>query len=127
MLPNHGKVSCRKCFAGGTGSIMQSGNWRIQNDPCHWGSATPKYLVLGFSKGFTQADELDSGRFEDVPFKGMRRRLGQILEKFGMLGQADRIEEQFSNHENEIAFASLIRCSVARIDEGQSKVKGNLQ
>jgi hypothetical protein len=58
MLPNHGKVLCRKCFAGGTGSIMQSGNWRIQN---------------------------------------------------------------------EIAFASLIRCSVARIDEGQSKVKGNLQ
>lgn len=124
MLPSHGPVACRKCFTDGCGKTMQLGAWKLQNDPCHWGSANPTYLVLGFSKGFTQADEFAQGRFEDVPFKGMRPRLGKILKTFGVLDNERRINEQFSNPENDIAFASLIRCSASRRDEKASAAKG---
>src|SRR5690348_13165688 len=53
-LPSHGRIACRRCFAG-TDEVLTLGKWRVVNDPGAWGSATPTVLVLGFSKGFTQA------------------------------------------------------------------------
>src|SRR5690606_32655132 len=111
MLPSHGRVDCRKCFGAKAGSTLERGKWRLQNDPCHWGSPNPEVLVLGFSKGFTQVDALTNLPFADVPFKGMRDRLGRTLESFGLLPHASLINQQFSNPGNRIAFASLIRCS----------------
>lgn len=124
MLPTHGPVTCRKCFTNGYDESIQLFEWKLQNDPCHWGSANPKYLVLGFSKGFTQANEFDGGKFEDVPFKGMRPRLGRILEAFGILDVANSIDSLFGDKDSDIAFGSLIRCSVSRVDEKRSTEAG---
>ena len=65
-LPEHGKIQCRRCFPD-KAIAHTDGLWRITNDPGAWGSRNPRYLVLGFSKGFTQADAYANGPFDAVP------------------------------------------------------------
>lgn len=112
-LPCHGKLNCRKCFTTGE-NVLTVGPWRLRNDPGHWGSSNPKILVLGFSKGSTQADVYANGRFEDVPFAKCRTRLASILRTLGLLGDTDNIDAKFTANEVDFAFASLVRCSLAR-------------
>jgi hypothetical protein len=71
-------------------------------------------LVLGFSKGFTQADASRAGCFEDIPFKGMRPRLTEVLLTLGALGPGERVDEKMVASERDIAFGSLVRCSLSR-------------
>src|SRR6267154_5768859 len=87
-LPPHGRIGCRKCFTG-EGSTQTVGKWQMVNDPASWGSAAPRVLILGFSKGFTQADAFRSGRFEDIPFKKMRPRLTEVLQLLGVLRKSE--------------------------------------
>lgn len=86
------------------------------NDPGAWGNSEPEILVLGFSKGSTQANAYAKGRFEDVAFAGMRPRLARILHHFGLLGSGATLEAEIANSKGRLAFGSLIRCSVARLD-----------
>jgi hypothetical protein len=111
--PCHGKLNCKRCFATGE-SVLTVGPWRLRNDPGHWGSINPKVLVLGFSKGSTQADVYANGRFEDVPFAECRTRLASILRTLGLLADNDSIDAKFTANEVDFGFASLIRCSLAR-------------
>ena len=62
-FPAHGPIACRKCFSGSTSDSLTIGRWQAVNDPGAWGSAAPKILVLGFSKGFTQAGAYRTGKF----------------------------------------------------------------
>lgn len=112
-LPSHGPIACRRCFTG-LDPVQEIGSWRIVNDPGAWGAATPKVLVLGFSKGFTQADASRAGRFEDIPFKGMRPRLSEVLLTLGALGPGERVDVKMVASERDIAFGSLVRCSLSR-------------
>lgn len=112
-LPAHGPISCRDCFLSG-GNTMDVGNWRAVNDPCAWGSATPKVLILGFSKGFTQASAYQSGRFEDIPFKDMRPRLSAMLSALGILSSGEDVSSRMVGSETDLAFGSLVRCSLSR-------------
>jgi hypothetical protein len=77
-------------------------------------------LVLGFSKGATQVDVYKRGRFDDVAFAGSRRRLKAALVALGLLMEHEDINLRFRAEEDDFAFASLIRCSVARMD-GKSR------
>ncbi len=114
-LPAHGPIACRRCFDT-DGESEDRGDWRIVNDPGAWGSAVPQVLVLGFSKGFTQAGAARSGRFEDVPFKGMRPRLTEVLRMLELIGPADAVDRRMAPGEERLAFGSLVRCSLSRYE-----------
>lgn len=126
MLPKHGKIECRACFGTSDGTQRKPNpNWRMINDPGAWGgSADPEYLVLGFSKGATQAGIYESGRFEDVAFAGMRPRLTEALRAMGALTDYESVDSKIANPNSNIAFGSLIRCSVSRIDQSASAKAG---
>lgn len=114
MLPPHGKIDCRVCYEGTNDNVIEPAlNWRMTNNPGAWGSATPEYLVLGFSKGFTQANLYEHNRFEDVAFADMRDRLTKALHTIGVLENNMSVSEKIEDPNSNIAFGSLIRCSVA--------------
>jgi hypothetical protein len=115
-FPCHGKLDCTVCFPSGDG-IAVAGQWKIRNDPGYYGSSNPRTLVLGFSKGSTQADVYATGVFEDVPFAKCRPRLASALRIVGVLAKGDSVENKFYADESDLAFASLVRCSLARWDE----------
>ncbi len=125
MLPEHGKINCRACFNDCNGNqIKPHPDWQMINDPGAWGSSTPDYLVLGFSKGATQAGIYEKGRFENVAFAGMRPRLTQVLHKMGLLGESETSDQKINDPKSNIAFGSLIRCSVSRKDHKSSQKQG---
>ena len=117
MLPSHGKIECRKCFTDSTKINKPHPEWSIINDPGAWGNNTPKYLVLGFSKGSTQANAYDQGAFNDVAFARMRPRLTAILQKLELLKKEASVDSVIADPEGDFAFGSLIRCSVSRFDK----------
>lgn len=115
-LPQHGRIACRRCFS--TDETSQTiGKWQMVNDPAAWGSANPTILVLGFSKGFTQANAFRSGRFEDIPFADMRTRLTEEMRLLGVIGRSERIDDKMVATETEIGFGSLVRCSLSRVNK----------
>lgn len=120
-LPSHGPISCRRCFGGVDGDTLEVGAWRAVNDPGAWGSSTPKVLVLGFSKGFTQANAYRAGRFEDVPFKRMRDRLAASLRLLGLADDDIHIDRRFVPTESDYGFGSLVRCSLSRLNPANGK------
>jgi hypothetical protein len=115
QLPVHGRITCRRCFPK-EGDIQLVGKWQVVNDPGAWGSATPKILILGFSKGFTQAAAYRTGRFEDIPFKDMRTRLTEELRLLGVLGPTEIVDDKMVADERDLAFGSLVRCSLSRLN-----------
>ncbi|MFT4807678.1 MAG: hypothetical protein ACI9LX_000999 [Paraglaciecola sp.] len=118
MIPTHGKVECNVCFQG-PGKVQYPHDlWKMVNDPGSWGSNSPNILVLGFSKGATQANLYQSSNFEDVAFGGpSRKRLTTILTSVGILKVGENISSYISDPNSRISFGSLVRCSLARLDE----------
>jgi hypothetical protein len=90
------------------------GEWQMVNDPGAWGATKPNILVLGFSKGFTQANAYLSGRFEEIPFKDMRTRLSEMLRVLGLLSATEIVDKKMVPEERRFAFGSLVRCSLSR-------------
>jgi len=127
MLPIHGRIKCRKCFPSDEGDITSPHpEWRMINDPGAWGGGTKtEYLILGFSKGATQVDIYQHGNFEDVAFAGMRARLTQALQAMDVISQTETADEKIMNPNSNMAFGSLIRCSVSRFDKKASKHLGH--
>lgn len=115
-LPSHGWINCNKCLPSDSREL-ELGAWKIVNDPGAWGSTHPRVLVLGFSKGFTQAKASSGGRFEDVPFKGMRPRLSETLVALGILAPGEDVSRRMVGAEGELAFGSLVRCSLSRFND----------
>jgi hypothetical protein len=112
-FPTHGRIACRRCFTSDEQS-QTVGKWQMVNDPAAWGSATPWVLLLGFSKGFTQANAFKTGRFEDIPFKDMRSRLTEELRLLGIIGKSETVDEKMVATETDMAFGSFVRCSLSR-------------
>lgn len=126
VLPKHGKISCRDCFKSTSIVCEPHPKWKLRNDPGAWGSQKPKVLVLGFSKGETQADIYSTGEFNDVAFGGgiTRRYLTKILQKVGLLLNSETVDEKIIDTEDFFAFGSLVRCSAARLDEKHLRKTG---
>lgn len=116
-LPSHGPLACRKCYGSNDASLpLELGPWRAVNDPGAWGSSNPRVLVLGFSKGFTQAGAYTSGNFDAVPFAEMRPRLTEVLHRLDLLRDGESVDSRMTSTEREMAFGSLVRCSLSRYD-----------
>ena len=91
-LPRHGRVSCSRCHTESAPAFdvatRTEGEWRITANPLAWGSTTPEVVVLGFSKGPTQAGALASTPHDDIAYKGSRLNVGKILAHVGLIPAA---------------------------------------
>lgn len=127
-------TACKELFAslGSEAGFACWGNGepvRLLNNPGAWGADRPRFSLLGFSKGATQNKaiaEAKKGRLslEEVPFKGMRKRLGWLLDALGVRRAPFDVNKVFTAAEQEIRSGSLIRCSIsAQISNGEYSYK----
>jgi hypothetical protein len=134
-LPQHGRVSCSICFIGCDKvefdrTRRTEDTWRITANPLAWGNPEAEIVVLGFSKGPTQAGALDATPHDAIAYKGGRKRMGQILRHVGLLpGVPDNQLEHtvsacIAKRDGRFHFGSLIRCTVERLHKGQWKGSG---
>lgn len=124
-LPAHGRVDCNACF-GGCDNVefdrtqRVDGAWRITANPLAWGNGDPEIVVLGFSKGPTQAGALATKPHDEIAYKGGRTQMGKILRHVGLmpnvvdgdLGAA--VSALIAARTGRFHFGSLIRCTVER-------------
>lgn len=119
QLPQHGRIACSTCFGGdatwGVTSLERDG-WRLTNNPMAWGGQKPRVLVLGFSKGGNQNDDILNRPHDDVAFRGGRREVTRILSTLGLVPEWRTVDELIADKHSEIAFGSLVRCSVSKLD-----------
>jgi hypothetical protein len=115
-LPDHGRILCPLCFEQKPVifDVTKTGNrnWRITNNPCAWGNPTPEILVLGFSKGPTQAGALSNEDHDLIAAKGARTQVRQILYTIGLVDKDENMDALFADRNGRFAFGSLIRCTV---------------
>lgn len=129
-LPATGRIQCADCYGGRAPAFDQlrtdGDGWRITNNPLAWGNVQPEIVVLGFSKGPTQAGALSRQRHEDIAFKGGRTNLAKILHHVGLLSAPDGrlVDEAISDPTGRFHFGSLVRCTVERYDDKTSDWKG---
>ena len=99
-LPEHGRLACSKCFPGPTvwneTDLLVDG-WHVVNNPMSWGTATPRFLLLGVSKGTTQRDAIAAKPHDEVPFDGFRPTLTRALQRLGLLRSAEAMTKDFSS------------------------------
>jgi hypothetical protein len=131
-LPAHGRVDCTKCFGGCSvvefdRTKRKVGNWRITANPLAWGNSSPEIVVLGFSKGPTQAGAIASFSHDVIAYKGSRGNVGKILNHVGLMNSApdtnlgQEVSRMIADCNGRFHFASLIRCTVERNDGGTWK------
>lgn len=129
-LPSHGRVNCTRCFGGSarvefdrTRRTADDGKWRITANPLAWGSDEPEIVVLGFSKGPTQAGALTSAPHDQIAYKGSRTAVGKILAHVGVMARpADgnigrAVDRLIADPRGRFHFGSLVRCTVERYDD----------
>lgn len=134
-LPKHGRVECSRCFRSDALIFDQSreerDGWRITSNALSWGNPTPKVVVLGFSKGPTQAGALARAHHNEIAYKGSRLNVGKILAHVGLIPTQTpeqmkaKVDEIIADSEGEFHFGSLIRCTVERYDEKTKNWKGS--
>lgn len=133
-LPTHGRVSCDTCYQERPvvfdRTRREAGGWRITANPLAWGNPNAEVVVLGFSKGPTQAGALTSSPHDEIAFKGSRHNVGRILEHIGLLslspGDSHRaaVDRLVADRNGRFHFSSLIRCTVERQDTVSGAWKG---
>ena len=125
-LPDHGRVECSICHRSQPYAFdvtrTQDSGWRITNNPLAWGNPAPEVVVLGFSKGPTQAGALTSQPHDQIAYRGGRKNLAKILHHIGLLGAPENhlVDREIANRHGRFHFASLIRCTVERFDEKEA-------
>lgn len=134
-LPKHGKIKCDKCFINSTPIFDQEQEecegWRIKLNPLAWGNQNPEVVILGFSKGPTQAGALTSTPHNEIAYKGSRLNVGKIMAHVGLIPLLPleklkkRVDELISDPNCKFHFGSLIRCTVEIYDEKTKKWKGS--
>lgn len=115
----HGQIDCAVCFPPGTawGAATADDGWQLERNPCAWGSRNAVVVVLGFSKGRNQSITAAGGpAFDAIAFRAMRGNLTRILARLGVLGSGDEIDRHIYAAERDLAFGSLIRCSISKHD-----------
>jgi hypothetical protein len=129
-LPIHGRVECAVCHRGQPhlfdATRTQEGGWKITANALAWGNPEPDVLVLGFSKGPTQAGALASQPHDQIAYRGGRANLAKILHHVGLLPAPNRalVDREISNRNGRFHFGSLIRCTVERFDERKNEWTG---
>lgn len=130
-LPAHGRVPCSVCFSSPVEfdiTRRQSGAWRITSNPLSWGNQRPEIVVLGFSKGPTQAGALARSTHDEIAFKGARANAYAILAHLGLvrfsIDPARAMARLIADRSGRFGFGSLVRCTVERFDQTTSKWVG---
>lgn len=125
-LPSHGRIACSWCFGSSTvwnvSSRTTEDGWHIVNNPMSWGSATPRVLLLGVSKGTTQCRALDTKPHDLVPFDGFRPKLTDALRLLGLLGSEEAIDGKIRIAEQDWAFGSMVRCALGLVDRRDGRI-----
>ncbi|WP_370206936.1 hypothetical protein [Pararhodobacter marinus] len=91
----------------------------------------PEIVVLGFSKGPTQAGALASSPHDEIAYKGSRTAVGKILAHIGVVPQPTNgdykgmVDRLISDRTGRFHFGSLVRCTVERYDEKDRSWKGS--
>lgn len=134
-LPEHGRISCSKCYQRQEVKFDQTkqteSNWRITSNPLAWGNPDAEIVVLGFSKGPTQAGDLENTPHDEIAYKGSRLNVGKILAHVGLLPKSDNanlkdaVDKEIANKNGRFHFGSLIRCTVEQFDTKSQKWKGS--
>lgn len=135
-LPAPGRINCSRCFKGCAPvhfdqTRRQEGEWRITANPLAWGNAKPEVVVLGFSKGPTQAGALTTAPHNEIAYKGGRGNVGKILAHIGLLSEdrdgdlASAVSKAIADPSGRFHFGSLVRCTVERYDQENSTWKGS--
>ena len=121
MLPEHGRVSCNRCFEGKPviwgKSSREANGWKIESNAGAWGSRNPTVLVLGVSKGPNQTTNILLRKHEEIPFKGERVYLSKYLARLGLLKPNESIDSKISAAETNFAFGSMVRCGIGLWNE----------
>jgi hypothetical protein len=121
-LPELGRTECAVCHRGQPYAFditrTEDAGWRITNNPMAAGNPRPEVVVLGFSKGPTQAGALASKPVEQIAFRGGRTNLAKILHHIGLLTAPSSllVDQAIADRSGRFHFASLIRCTVERFD-----------
>lgn len=137
-LPLHGRVDCTRCFASANSATFDTtrrasseGTWRITSNPLAWGNAEPEIVVLGFSKGPTQAGALATAAHDAIAYKGSRTAVGKILVHVGVVSAPkdgrykEIVDGLIEDRSGRFHFGSLVRCTVERYDEKSHAWKGS--
>ena len=134
-LPDHGRIQCHSCFKNGQTVFDQTcreeGDWRITSNPLAWGNSSAEIVVLGFSKGPTQAGALASTPHDEIAYKGSRLNVGKILSHVGLISPAEpdalkkTVDRLIADPNGRFHFGSLIRCTVEQFDRKLGKWKGS--
>jgi hypothetical protein len=133
-LPVHGRIDCNRCYSGDVvfdTTKETVGNWRITANPLAWGNSSPEVVILGFSKGPTQAGAMAAAPHDQIAYKGGRLNVGKILARVGLLDQLDtealkqKVDEIIADRSGKFHFGSLVRCTVERFEEKSHTWKGS--
>lgn len=136
-LPAHGRVDCSLCHGDQsiafdrTKRTAPDGSWRITANPLSWGNTMPEIVVLGFSKGPTQAGALSATSHDQIAYKGGRLAVGKILAHIGLIPQQDTeglrsaVNRLLADAAGRFHFGSLVRCTVERFDRATGEWKGS--
>ncbi|MFN8720425.1 MAG: hypothetical protein ACK5YI_06325 [Rhodospirillales bacterium] len=130
MLPAHGRIDCAICHRGQAYKFDETrtvaDGWRITANPMAWGNDEPEVVVLGFSKGPSQAGDLKQLRHDDIAFRKGRTNLAKILHYIELLDapEARLVDQAISSRTGRFHFGSLIRCTVERYDPRKSAWSG---
>ena len=135
-LPASGRIACSLCHAkpvvfDETRTERNERDWRITANPLSWGNQRPEVLVLGFSKGPSQAGELRRLPHNGIPYRKGRLQVGKILSHIGLLQPAkpeelkSLVERAIADTNGRFGWGSLIRCTVERFDTGRHEWVGS--
>lgn len=102
------------------------GDWHLRANPGYWGAQAPRVLVLGFSKGATQIAAAAGSQFDAVAFAGMRSRLKAVLDGLGLDLDGQSIDDALTASGRVLGAASLIRCGLSVMEQGQLKSSGTI-
>jgi hypothetical protein len=122
LLPESGRIHCAVCHRGQPYAFdvtrTEDDGWRITNNPLAFGSPSPEIVVLGFSKGPTQAGALARLPHDQIAYRGGRTNLAKILHHVGLLAAptSDLVDRAITDRRGRFHFASLVRCTVERFD-----------
>jgi hypothetical protein len=124
-LPTHGHIACSLCHRQPVvfdETRTERDHWRITANPLSWGNHRPEVLILGFSKGPSQAGELRRLPHNEIPYRKGRMQVGKILAHVGLLppGKPEelkqKVEQAIADPNGRFGWGSLIRCTVERFD-----------
>lgn len=134
-LPMHGRVNCTLCYDAKPVIFDKTrqveSEWRITANPLAWGNQNAEIVILGFSKGPTQAGALAHIPHDEIAYKGSRSNVGKILAHIGLLPISDAdtlrrtVDRLIANKSGRFHFGSLIRCTVEQYDRRTMKWKGS--